>query len=137
MDRRKARFLTAITKHLTIGESAKAIGVDRRTVLRWREADPNFDRQIYEAQDALYDQLEATGFQRALSSDEPPQQRFLYWVAMLKARRHDYRDNHKAEVVTGEIIVSHRMTKSAGYHQLPEHTDQADILEGEYVPADG
>ncbi len=41
--RRKYDFLRCLMRWGTISEAAARIGVDRRTVLRWRQEDPKFD----------------------------------------------------------------------------------------------
>ena len=130
-----------MSKHLTIGEASKRAGISRRTVLNWRTADPEFDRLIFEAQEPIYDQLETTGLERALNEPDkdgkkPFDERtaFLYWVAMLKARRHVYRDSHKASEVTGEIKFTFQLPQPDGFkalHSLPEH-----VIEGEVISSD-
>jgi hypothetical protein len=77
----EARFLDALRKAKSIGAAAKAAQVDRRTVYRWREADPAFAESWDEAWDVGTDHLEDIALRAAQRGSE----RVL--IALLRSRR--------------------------------------------------
>jgi hypothetical protein len=91
-DRARATFLRILEATCNVSEGARAAGVDRRTVYRWREADEDFAAAWQEAEDAAADKLEQIAFERATSGQSD---RML--EVLLKGHRPKYRDKQHVE----------------------------------------
>ena len=98
-DNRKKRFIEALTVHGTVYHAAKAAGVSRQTVYRWREEDPEFADRWDEAIENAVDEVESTIYQQAVGGNT------LAAIFYLKAHRPMYRDrlNIDIEQLRGEI----------------------------------
>jgi hypothetical protein len=66
---RKATFCEALVKGQTPETAAKAIGVDRRTIYRWRDADAEFSRAWAEARERKIEVVENTLYRMAVEKD--------------------------------------------------------------------
>jgi transposase len=81
--RARDAFLDTLRAGLTITEAAKAAGVLRRTVYRWRDADEDFATEWDEAYDEGTDAFEAEARRRAVDGVQKPV------VAMGKVAKND------------------------------------------------
>lgn len=101
---KKARFLEALRRGMSVTAAAQAIGVGRRTVYDWREADPDFASAWDEAVEDGTDLLEDEAWRRAFAGSD------TLLIFLLKARRpHKYRDNHHVQHDGGvrvEVVTS-------------------------------
>ena len=85
-DTRKKRFIEALTTQGTISHAARAAGVSRWTVYRWRTDDEAFrDAWDYAFEDAI-DAVESTLYQSALAGNT------VAAIFYLKAHRPMFRD---------------------------------------------
>lgn len=98
-DRQKKRFIEALTLKGTVYHAAKAAGVSRQTVYRWREEDPEFAQLWEEAIENDVDEVESTIYHQAVGGNT------LAAIFYLKAHRPIYRDrlNIDIEQLRGEI----------------------------------
>ena len=98
-DSRKKRFIEALTLNGTVYHAAKAAGVSRQTVYRWREEDAEFAGLWEEAIENAVDEVENTIYQQAVGGNT------LAAIFYLKAHRPIYRDrlNIDIEQLRGEI----------------------------------
>jgi hypothetical protein len=66
---KKAAFLDALRERYSIYHAAKTVGVGRRTIYRWRDADPDFEAAMEDAKGDAVDALESSLYERAIKSD--------------------------------------------------------------------
>jgi len=85
-DSQKKRFIEALTASGTISHAARAAGVSRWTVYRWRSADKEFREDWDYALEEAIDAIESTLYQSALAGNT------LAAIYYLKAHRPQYRD---------------------------------------------
>lgn len=71
-DARKRGFLKALAVTGNITVAAHAVDVDRSTTYRWRECDPDFDRECQDAIEEAADLIEAEAYRRAVHGIEEP-----------------------------------------------------------------
>ena len=67
---RKERFLTAHNLGMSVADAARAAGVDRRTIYRWRDKDPEFAKEWREARESLVEDLEMEAYNRAFKGND-------------------------------------------------------------------
>src|SRR5690606_27264987 len=71
-DRAMLVFLSAMSDGATIGEAAHEAGVDRTTVYRWKEADPEFAAAWDDSLEEGTERLEREAMRRAVVGVEEP-----------------------------------------------------------------
>lgn len=71
-EQRKQKFLRALAECGVITDAAKVAGVERKTVYRWREQDPDFAKAWDEAEQEAADKLEREAIRRAVEGVEEP-----------------------------------------------------------------
>lgn len=98
-DRQKKGCIEALILKGTVYHAAKAAGVSRQTVYRWREEDPEFAQLWEEAIENDVDEVESTIYHQAVGGNT------LAAIFYLKAHRPIYRDrlNIDIEQLRGEI----------------------------------
>lgn len=98
-DRQKKRFIAALTTYGTVRHAAKAAGVSRQTVYRWRLEDDEFAEAWYEAHETAFDVVENVIYQQAAGGN------MLAAIFYLKAHRPKYRDRLSVDIeqVHGKI----------------------------------
>jgi hypothetical protein len=52
-------FVEALVEELTIGAACRRTGLQRKSILRWRASDPDFDQACRDAQEEALDVLES------------------------------------------------------------------------------
>ena len=67
---RKEKFLRAYRTGMSVGNAARAAAVDRRTVYRWRDRDPEFAKAWLEAREGLVEDLEMEAYKRAFKGND-------------------------------------------------------------------
>lgn len=87
---KKAEFLAEYEKYGTITHAARAIGYERRHILRWREEDPVFDVAVQDAFEVNTEHLEQTLFQRALKGTSKGSDSL--GMFLMKKRKPEYRE---------------------------------------------
>ena len=98
-ERKKSAFLEAFRAQGIVYRAAATAGVDRGTIWRWRQDDPEFDRACKAALEDSTDTLETSLYERALTEKGMPG--VIAALASLKARRPE-RWNEKLMVVRPE-----------------------------------
>jgi len=68
-DSQKKRFIETLTLQGTVSHAAKAAGVSRWTVYRWRQDDLEFASRWDEAHETAVDKIESVLYQKALGGD--------------------------------------------------------------------
>lgn len=91
-DRARAAFLRVLEETCNVTEAARAAGVDRRTVYKWRDADPEFAASWSDAEEAAADKLEQIAFERAKNGQSDRMLEIL-----LKGHRPKYRDKTQVD----------------------------------------
>ena len=66
----KEQFLTAHTVGMSVVNAARYAGVDRRTIYRWRDKDPEFAKAWREAREGLVEDLEMEAYKRAFKGND-------------------------------------------------------------------
>src|SRR5215813_7662783 len=79
----KAEFLEAVEGKLAVRAAARAVGVARSTIYRWRDEDKAFEEEVKERQECAIDRLEASTYEQAMQPDSPP----VLKIFMLKSWR--------------------------------------------------
>lgn len=136
---RKQRALEAIRQHLEFTAAAERISVDRRTLFRWREEDPEFAKACEDARQAAVDQLGASIYERALNKPDPKTGKRPYdertaailSMFLFKGNRPEYKDSYRPERDTpAEVHFTFNIPLPVGMRQasLPAH-----VIEGEIV----
>lgn len=138
---RKRKLLAAIAAGNTLTGAAKLAGVSAQTVTNERRKDPEFDRQVDEAQDGFAEHLETEAYRRAVTGVE----KAVFWKGvecgtevvydgrlletMLRARHPKYKrdDSTKVAVVVSPLTTS----QLEGLRDLGR--DQLEVLEAAAV----
>lgn len=68
----KEPWLDAYRKTGTIFSACQIIPVDRKTILNWRNNDPEFDQAFKDAFTSVTERIETTAIQRAIHGDRQP-----------------------------------------------------------------
>ena len=110
-DRRKKRFIAALTVQGTVSHAAQAAGVSRNTAYRWRQDDHEFAEAWDEAHENAVDAVESSLYQKALSGDT------ICMIFYLKGHRPNYRDRLNIDVNQVKSEIEERMA------QLRAHPD--------------
>lgn len=76
-DRRKAKYLGCLAQGLRRGEAARAAGVSRQVINYHTSVDPEFARQIADAEDAACDVIEDALWQQAVAGNVVAQK---FWL---------------------------------------------------------
>ena len=66
----KTRFLAGHKMGMSVTEAAKMAGVDRRTIYRWRDRDPEFAKAWRDAREGLVEDLEMEAYRRAFKGND-------------------------------------------------------------------
>lgn len=91
-----ARIIECLEGGMTTTEAARAAGVNRRTILNWRHADPEFDLAVRDAMSSVDDSVEAVTYRNAIDPDPAHNVLRMFW---LKSRRPEvYRDAVRQEM---------------------------------------
>ena len=141
---RKKQALEAIRSNLEFSAAAQRISVDRGTLWRWRDEDPEFAKACEDARQAAVDQLGASIYQRAMNEPDPKTGKRPYdertaailSMFLFKGNRPEYKDSYRAERDTPtEIHFTFQIPTPAGLLQrsaaLPAH-----VIEGEVSGVD-
>ena len=89
----KPIFLREFPKFGSIQSTAKSIDLDRKTVTRWRETDPEFNQAFMDADSIVTESLESTAMARALKDSD------TLMIFLLKARDPaKYKDRYLQEI---------------------------------------
>lgn len=80
----KEPFLKAYSSKFSIAATAAQVGVDRRTVMRWRENDSDFAEKFNAIDSQITDTLQARAITRALTDADQSSATLL--IFLLKAR---------------------------------------------------
>jgi hypothetical protein len=94
--KRTEAFIRFIRKGSSAAEAARAIGVDRATVYRWRDADPAFKAAWLDAAETITEEIESALARNALAGDTVSQ---IFW---LKAHRPDIYNRKQVVSIGGE-----------------------------------
>ena len=104
-DRRKKKFIDALTTHGTVYHAAQAAGVSRQTAYRWRHQDLEFALLWDEAHETAVDAVESVLYQKALSGDT------IAMIFYLKAQRPIYRDRLNIDVKQLNSEIEERLAQ--------------------------
>ena len=66
----KERFVEAHKKGMSVVNAALAAGVERRTIYRWRDRDPEFAKAWREAREGMVEDLEMEAYKRAFGGND-------------------------------------------------------------------
>jgi hypothetical protein len=103
---RQDAFLEAYSKLGTIRAACEAVGIDRQTILNWREKDAQGFRERFETADLSFTEaLETIAHQRAANGSD----NLLMFT--LKKRKPEYRDGLKVEH-SGRLTLDQLVTAS-------------------------
>jgi hypothetical protein len=122
-ERKRRKFLECLRDGQSVVKSAAAVGVARRTVYHWREADPDFAHEWDEAYEQGTDFLEDVLQDKALTSDQP-----AFLIFALKGRRPTkYRDNvrHEIDAKLTVTVSDARAELAARFDQIASHRQAA------------
>jgi hypothetical protein len=100
---KKARFLSALTKGLTVKDAAAYASISRRVAYDWRDQDAEFAKAWEEAIEESVEELEAEVRRRAL--DPKDTRSYLLLMFLLKKHKPEYRENYKREVTVKHETV--------------------------------
>lgn len=100
-DRAREAFIAIFSETCNVSEGARAAGVDRSTVYRWREADPRFAAAWDEAEQVAIDSLEKVAWDRAKGGVSDRMLEIL-----LKAHRPDKFKDRVAAEISGKIGIT-------------------------------
>ena len=104
-DTQKKRFIETLAEQGTVSCAAKAAGVSRNTVYRWRQDDREFAAQWDEAMETAIDAVESALYQKARGGDTIPM------IFYLKAHRLKYRDRLTLDVPQLQKEVEERFER--------------------------
>lgn len=102
---RKRSFLDQYRTHGVIYRAAQATGIHRTTVYKWLESDTEFVRAFDDCHQDTYDNLEASGFQKAMNGDP------ILTMFYLKAHRPKFRDKVSVDLDGVQEQIDAMMSK--------------------------
>ena len=111
-DRRKKRFIEALTLQGTVYHAAQAAGVSRQTAYRWRREDLQFADLWDEAHETAVDAIESVLYQKALAGDT------ISMIFYLKAHRPIYRDRLNIDIKQLHSEIEERLAQLAANTDL-------------------
>jgi hypothetical protein len=117
----KRTVIDSLRKRAVIYLAAKDAGVNKLTVYRWRDSDPQFAAAMTEAMEDAKEIMENSIYERALNGDS--------LLTMFWTKRHDpaYRDKTTVDITVVQSEIQERM-KRVGLAQLPS-------MAMEFIPA--
>jgi transposase-like protein len=104
-DTKKKRFIETLSGQGTVSHAAKAAGVSRNTVYRWRDEDREFAASWDVAHETAVDAVESSLYQKALNGDT------ICMIFYLKAHRSIYRDRLNIDVKQVQSEIEERMAQ--------------------------
>lgn len=110
---RKRAFLNAYREEGVIYRAALAARIHRTTVYKWLENDPAFVDAFGDCHEDTYDNLESSGFKKALAGDT------LLTMFYLKAHRPKFRDKLQVDIESVDNEIKERMRSVGPRLQLP------------------
>jgi hypothetical protein len=119
--RKRKRFLELVRDGYSIVKASEAAGIPRKTVYRWRNADPDFAAEWDEAWEQGADVLEDDLLERTKTSD-------LLLIFALKGRRPArYRDNvrHEVDARISVTVEDARAELVSRFEQIASHRQAA------------
>lgn len=127
---RKRALIEAYREEGSVYHAALVVRVNRKTVYRWIENDPQFALAMDESKEDCYDKAETSVFKKALAGDS------LLLMFYLKAHRHKFRDKISIDVEGVRNEIEQRMAQLSGAAQLPpmsitDFVDSAQELQAE------
>ena len=85
---KKERFLRGFSKRMcNVSATCKAVGISRQTFYRWCDRSDNFKKQIEDAQEEFYDDLEMAMNTKALIDKDTG---MLIWLSKTKMKHRGY-----------------------------------------------
>lgn len=100
---RKRMFLNAFHEHGVIYRAARVAGVHRATIYKWLDSDPAFAQAFSDCHEDTYDELEESGFKKALNGDP------ILTMFYLKAHRPKFRDRMQVDIATVDDEIRQRV----------------------------
>jgi hypothetical protein len=113
----KRKVIDSLRRRAVIYLAAQDAGVNKLTVYRWRDADPEFAAAMTEAMEDAKEIMENSIYERALAGDS--------LLTMFWTKRHDpaYRDKTTIDIQVVQSEISERM-QALNLSQLPPMTPQ-------------
>lgn len=105
---RKRAFLEAYRVHGVISRATYEARIHRTTVYKWLESDSVFSQAFADCHEDTYDELEASGYQKALAGDP------ILTMFYLKAHRPKFRDRLQVDVEQVDAEIRQRMRVITG-----------------------
>ena len=137
---RKKQALEAIAETFEFTAAAAKIKVDRRTLYRWREEDPEFAEACEEARKVAIEKLGASIYERARNEPDPKTGKRPYdertaailSMFLFKGHRPEFKDSYRPERETPrEVVFTFNIPLPPGLAARalpsPEH-----VIEGEF-----
>lgn len=108
----KRKVIDSLRRRAVIYLAAQDAGVNKLTVYRWRDADPEFAAAMTEAMEDAKEIMENSIYERALAGDS--------LLTMFWTKRHDpaYRDKTTIDIQVVQSEISERM-QALNLNQLP------------------
>ena len=115
---RKLAFLQAYRIHGVVSRATYEARIHRTTVYKWLDSDEAFVQAFADCHEDTYDELEASGYQKALAGDP------ILTMFYLKAHRPKFRDRVSIDIDSVRDEIRERM-QQAGINarsvlQLPQ-----------------
>lgn len=139
---RQTAFLKALENHFETEPACRAVGVDRRTIYRWRLADPEFDKAVQEARKPAVEQLKASNYKRALNGYDPvtgeqgpklvdDKTAALYSFFVVKAFDPAYKDSYRPTIDVADMVITLKIPAPPSFN--PKQLPAGDVVDGEVV----
>lgn len=122
---RKCAFIEAYREEGSIYHAALTSRVNRKTVYRWIENDPQFAEAVEESKEDCYDKAESSVYRKALAGDS------LLLMFYLKAHRHKFRDKIAVDITTVQSEIEQRFAELNLKQLPPVMTQFIDTVQGE------
>lgn len=105
--RKQLLVLKLLARVGTMAAAARGADVNVTTILRWRQADPEFDLKVQAAQEALADKLEEKAIKMAMDDEKPDGEMLRF---LLKGNRPGKFDRNKA----GDVNIYNQTNINVG-----------------------
>lgn len=109
---RKRTFIQLYREHGSIFHAAKLTPVNRKTVYRWLESDPQFAEALNDCKEDCSDQVETSVFRKAINGDT------ISAIFYLKAHRPKFRDRVTIDLDGIQDEINERLER-LGLRELP------------------
>lgn len=99
---KKKKFVNAFAARLcNVSKVCELVGISRQTFYRWRDEDDKFKKEIQDAQEKFYDDIETTMYNKAIVEKDTT---MLIWLSKTKMKHRGYVEKVEQDVTINPFL---------------------------------